>query len=164
MILYLAGPAVFRPDAAAVGAALKALCQAHGATGLFPLDNEVEPGPRAASAIYRGNLGMIGRAQALVADISPFRGPHCDPGTAFEIGYARAMGKPVHAYSRRAGDLLSRCADACWDGGWRDRDGLAIEDFGLPENLMIALACTVHDGPEAAIAAAVADVVEVTRR
>ena len=36
--LYLAGPDVFRPDAAARGEALKALCREFGFEGLFPLD------------------------------------------------------------------------------------------------------------------------------
>jgi len=64
---------------------------------------------------------MIDECDAVIANIEPFRGPHMDPGTAFEIGYAVAKGKPVYCYTTQA----------------RDENGDAIEDFGLTENLMI---------------------------
>lgn len=37
--LYLAGPAVFRPDAKVFAERLKAICAEHSCEGLFPLDN-----------------------------------------------------------------------------------------------------------------------------
>ena len=40
-VIYLAGPAVFHPDAANIGRRLRALCRAAGCEGLFPLDAEV---------------------------------------------------------------------------------------------------------------------------
>jgi nucleoside 2-deoxyribosyltransferase len=48
-----------------------------------------------AATIYRENTKRIRTADAVVADISPFRGPHMDVGRAMEIGYAAALGKPV---------------------------------------------------------------------
>lgn len=39
--LYLAGPDVFRPNAAARGEALKTRCSEFGFEGLFPLDQAV---------------------------------------------------------------------------------------------------------------------------
>ncbi|WP_371346118.1 nucleoside 2-deoxyribosyltransferase [Ancylobacter sp. IITR112] len=144
--LYLAGPEVFRADAAAEGARLQAICAAAGAQGLFPFHPE-------GVDIRRACLDMVDAADAVIANISPFRGTHMDPGTAFEIGYAEARGKPVFLWSADPRALVERHPPQV-DG--RDGDGHLVEDWGKPENLMI-----VPDGrpvatsPEEAIAAAV---------
>lgn len=149
--VYLAGPGVFRPNAAAHGARLKRECANYGLEGLWPLDNEPElagagsPLGRAA-AIFAGNVHLIRLAAAVVADISPFRGPHMDPGTAFEIGVAHAVGMPVFAYTSAwrpeaaAVPLIGRVWCEQKDGVWRDALGNQVEDFGLAENLMVACA------------------------
>lgn len=92
--LYLAGPDVFRADAVAHGEALKALCARYGFEGLYPLDNALpkqlaEPREQAAW-IYRANIGLIERADAVLANLNFFRGAEPDSGTAFEVGYATA--------------------------------------------------------------------------
>ncbi len=142
---YLAGPDVFRADADAHGAALKALCARHGLEGLWPLDSGADPGD--AKAIFAANAAMIRRADLVLANISPFRGPGLDGGTAWEIGFAAALGKPIYAYTDEPRPYAARAAGAA--------DGMAIEDFGLVDNLMIA--CSVR-GPfgsaEEAMAAA----------
>ena len=86
--LYLAGPDVFRADAVAHGEALKALCARYGFEGLYPLDNALpkqlaEPREQAAW-IYRANIGLIERADAVLANLNFFRGAEPDSGTAFE--------------------------------------------------------------------------------
>ncbi|TCK28196.1 nucleoside 2-deoxyribosyltransferase [Ancylobacter aquaticus] len=145
--LYLAGPEVFRPDAAQEGARLQALCAAAGAEGLFPLHAE-------EADIRRACLEMIDAADAVVANITPFRGTHMDPGTAFEIGYAEARGKPVFLWSADRRPLTERHPPVA-EG--RDGEGHLVEDWGKPENLMI-----VPDGrgvgatPEDAITEAMA--------
>jgi nucleoside 2-deoxyribosyltransferase len=144
--IYLAGPEVFHPDALEIGRRKQALCREYGFEGLFPLDGEAASAP----AIYRANRRMIEAADALIANLSPFRGPGADPGTAFELGYAAALGRKVFGYTNVEGALLDRIRAgdpaACPDiaGCWRDRHGLAIEDFGLPDNLM--LVCCLEAG------------------
>ncbi|MFD2030911.1 nucleoside 2-deoxyribosyltransferase [Ancylobacter dichloromethanicus] len=135
--LYLAGPEVFRPDAAAAGKRLKQIAQRAGAEGVFPLDGEPV---HDAEAIKRRCSEMIDAADAVVANITPFRGHHMDPGTAWEIGYAEARGKPVHLWSNDPRPLRDRIpAGVELDAdGWRDDDGHLVEDFELAENLMIA--------------------------
>ena len=39
----------------------------------------------------------------MLANLEPFRGSEPDSGTAFEVGYALALGKPVYAYLSDAG-------------------------------------------------------------
>ncbi|MEZ5865800.1 MAG: nucleoside 2-deoxyribosyltransferase [Geminicoccaceae bacterium] len=139
--VYLAGPEVFFPDAEEVAAHLRAACAAAGLKGLFPTDAErpTGPGVSLAHAIYKGNVALIDRSAAVIADIRPFRGAGMDPGTAWEIGYAIARGLPVFAWSVD----LRAYAERVGPGrpgprGPVDADGLLIEDFGLVENLMIA--------------------------
>lgn len=81
---------------------------------------------------------------AIVANCTPFRGTGMDAGTAFEVGFMRALGRPCFGYSNVPGDYASRArlyVDAApgfpFEG---DPPGTEIEDFGLPENLMITCA------------------------
>lgn len=146
--VYLAGPEVFLADAMAVGEAKKAICTRHGLTGLFPLDNELDLGGldarEAGLAISAANETLMRKADAVIANITPFRGPGMDPGTAFEVGFMRALGRPVFCYT--ASDLLHAERAVRWAGaavrerkgeGLEDGDGLLIENFGMVENLMI---------------------------
>jgi nucleoside 2-deoxyribosyltransferase len=138
--LYLAGPDVFAPDAAARFEAMRAACRAAGFVPLTPVDNVLPShlsGAALAAFIKRANVAMIRACDAVVANIAAFRGPNMDPGTAWEIGYAEALGKPVVLWSETP-DLLNTRSG----GGSVDADGWMIEDFGLAENLMIA----VNDG------------------
>ena len=153
--LYLAGPEVFLDDAPAIFAAKRRMCRAHGLAPIAPFDDEAPAGSGRplAARIYRANLARMDRADAILANLSPFRGPGADPGTAFELGYMVARGKPAFAYSNRPGTSLAgvRAAGGAVrgaDGIWRDREGVRIEDFGLPENLMLAIATPILRAPE----------------
>lgn len=155
-VIYLAGPEVFRPDALAEGERLKALCTRAGLSGLYPLDG-APPEGETAVAIRARCIAGIERADALVANISPFRGAHMDPGTAWEIGYAQARGKPVHLWSADTRSMRERVPATRGPDGWRDDDGHMVEDFGQTENLMICGPdAVVHENAEAAISAAAA--------
>ena len=135
MKIYLAGPDVFRPDAPAWAESARRLLAAAGHRALIPLDNE----ETTAAGIYRANIALIGEADALLANLDSFRGREPDSGTCFEIGYAVALGKPVIGYlsdgrpqrdkffSHYGGHLPMR------DGRLVDPEGMAIEDFALPE-------------------------------
>ncbi|CAJ0794408.1 hypothetical protein LMG7141_02939 [Ralstonia condita] len=135
--LYLAGPDVFRPDPIAPGDTLKTLCGEYGFTGLYPLDNTVAPradGPSTAAEIYRQNIALIDVADVVMANVMDFRGYEPDSGTSFEIGYAVARGKDVWCYNVPPVPLISQVPNT----GGTDLDGWAVEDFGLPRNLMLA--------------------------
>lgn len=143
MKLYLAGPDVFRPDARQWAAQSQALCAAAGHRALVPLDE----GLSAADAIYRNNLRLLAEADAVLANLNPFRGAEPDSGTCVEIGYALALGKPIVGYAADLRPLRERLhAAAGGDGGCRDAQGLAVEDFGLPLNLMLAVPVTLVQG------------------
>ncbi|NVK41922.1 MAG: nucleoside 2-deoxyribosyltransferase [Oceanospirillaceae bacterium] len=136
--IYLAGPDVFWPDARDAGAAKVSLCAHYGCEGLFPLDSNLDLqqlSPYAAGLeIFRANIGLMQRADLVIANMTPFRGPSMDVGTAFEIGYMAALGKPVWGYTLD-GRLYADRVSA--NGAGVDADGMAIERFDMADNLML---------------------------
>lgn len=157
--IYLAGPEVFLPDAVAAGEAKKeAIARVStelGAPfrleGLYPLDNVIEnfaPDPDTGIRIYQANMGQIDQAHAVLANMVRFRGPSMDVGTAFEMGAARGMGKPVFAYYEtepfyglveEPGLYVDRLARfyGLPEPPEVDPDGLSVENFGMSDNLMM---------------------------
>lgn len=154
MKIYLAGPEVFLDDARDLGAQKTALCRSYGFTGLFPLDGEpVMAGKEMSRAIFAANIDLIRQADAIVANLTPFRGLSADPGTAFELGFGFALGKRVAGYSNLPGDLQGRAREsigpAQMDGSAPTllADGMHVEDFGLFDNLMLAEALDMSGLP-----------------
>jgi nucleoside 2-deoxyribosyltransferase len=146
MKVYLAGPEVFLPDAKQIGKLKQELCARYGHLGLFPLDNEApaQAEGSAPHAIFRGNIEMLESADAIVANLTPFRGVSADVGTAFELGYGFARGKKTFGYANvtttyadRVRSLISGELTRGKDGRLFAPDGFAVEDFGLVDNLMI---------------------------
>lgn len=131
--IYLAGPQVFLSDAKAVGEKLKVMCKEFGFLGLYPLDNECD----SPQDIYRGNTELIKSCDYVIADVNAFRGFEPDSGTAFEIGYAIALGKTVVVYTNETRPMIE----------WvKDNNGYSVEDFGYPLNLMIACSSKIVHG------------------
>ena len=151
--IYLAGPDVFHPDAPERGAELKRLCAEYGFEGLFPLDNVIEAaGPlETARAIREANLELILKADAVIANLEPFRGFEPDSGTVFEVGYAVALGKQVVGYAPELRPMGERLRDfQKLDAAvGHDRNGLAIEEFGLSHNLMFGELVRARSAEEA---------------
>jgi nucleoside 2-deoxyribosyltransferase len=104
--IYLAGPTVFEPDPEASFAAMKAICARHGLQGVSPLDNQIglegaPPGRDLLRRIVAADIALMQRLDGGVFCLDPFRGaPEMDAGTAFEIGYMVALGKPVAGWTR----------------------------------------------------------------
>jgi nucleoside 2-deoxyribosyltransferase len=146
-IVYFAGPDVFFDRPKECGSRLKALAAERGFEGLYPLDAEiylvpahfdfraqggVEYGVAAkrenARRIRMANLNMIQSADAVCANVIPFRGPSADVGTAWEMGFASALGKVVASYSHNERSYAARVPP----------DNFLVEDFALHDNLMLA--------------------------
>jgi nucleoside 2-deoxyribosyltransferase len=140
--IYLAGPDVFLPDAIEIGRRKVEICKVHGLTGLYPLDNKVDlKAPDASLQIFGGNEAMIDEADAIIANLTPFRGASADPGTAYELGAMAARKKLCLGYSNDPAvyaDRVRRFTEVtASDGQLIDADGLTVEDFGLNDNLMM---------------------------
>lgn len=145
MKVYVAGPWVFRPDAKEHAEYLRETLRNAGYTALLPLDNDIaHPNKYIASyMIATANRDMIDKCDYVIADITPFRGPSADVGTAYEIGYADAKRKPVFLWSLDVSDYKSRVVP----------DGMHIEDFGRCDNLMFTAGECVSKSFEAAVGA-----------
>lgn len=145
--VYLAGPEVFHPKARELGAEKCRLCQEAGLEGVFPLDAELDlvglPPAEKARRIALANEALIRSCDAMIANLTPFRGVSMDAGTAFEIGFMRALSRPVFGYTGTALEYASRSRTFRREEPLPfdiDRPGLEIEDFGLAENLMLDVA------------------------
>jgi nucleoside 2-deoxyribosyltransferase len=147
--VYLAGPDVFLPDPIEIGRRKVELCTRHGLTGLYPLDNAVDIAAKDASLrIFRGNETMMNAADAIIANLTPFRGPGADAGTVYELGYMAGRGKLCLGYSNDPQTYADRVREftavTSRDGRPVDALGLTVEDFGLSDNLMMIHALDLH--------------------
>jgi nucleoside 2-deoxyribosyltransferase len=129
--IYLAGPDVFWPDARERGDRLKELCASRGMVGVFPLDSGIKltglDPIEQGFAIFQANIELIRSCNAILANMSPFRGPSMDVGTAFEMGFGRALKLLVAGYTSHLSAYKARAA----------ADGLLVEDFDMVDNLMV---------------------------
>jgi len=147
--IWLAGPEPWLPDSAAQAARQRALCIDSGFTGLTPdpvptlshEGSEIE-----ARELYAARMARLRQADAGVVNLTPWRGPSADAGAAFEAGVLAGLGRPVFAYLNVPDAIHAEYVDrveaivgARRDeaGVWRDGDGCRIEDFGLPETVML---------------------------
>ncbi len=144
---------MFLPDALALGRQKRDICERHGVAGLYPLDNIVDLAKSDASLqIFRGLEAMMDAADAIIANLTPFRGPGADPGTVYELGYMAGRGKLCLGYCNDPTLYAERVArftkvTATADKHLIDRDGLTVENFGLPDNLMMIHALDLHGRP-----------------
>jgi len=129
--VYLAGPDVFFADALEIGEEKKRICSEHGFTGVFPLDatlelDDLEPAAQ-GHRCFDAMVELMDACDLIIANLTPFRGPSMDVGTAIEIGYMHGRGKPVFGYTNVAEDYAQRV----------EPDGFLVEPFGLVDNLMV---------------------------
>ena len=144
MKLYIAGPDVFRPHAIEWAENVRALCLQEGHQALIPLDGM----QTTATGIYHNNLRLIGEADVVLANLNPFRGAEPDSGTCVEVGYALALGKTVIGYADTLIPMRDRLQAAApgADGNCLDAAGWAVENFGLPLNLMLSVPVQLEQG------------------
>jgi nucleoside 2-deoxyribosyltransferase len=148
--IYLAGPEVFLANAHEIGARKRAVCERHGLVGVFPADEEdacdpTRPLAERGLAISRAMERVMQGCDAMIVNLTPFRSPSADVGSAYEMGFMRALGRPIFAYSNDGRSFLDRVAAFCGGalrvrptGEHEDPDGMAIEPFELLDNLMLA--------------------------
>jgi len=150
MKIYLAGPDIFRPDAAAWAEAAREICRRYRFEPLLPIDN----GGTTPEKIFQINIDLIRKAQIVVANLDPFRGVEPDSGTAFELGFAFALGKKICGYVTRLDTMANRVKitegwvekDATSNARLTDNQGMLIENYNLPCNLMLAVPTHIVEG------------------
>ena len=148
--IYLAGPEVFL--AADVREEVfrrkREIAAARGFEGVSPLDGEPGPvDPKGSTPAQLGlqisqrNESLMRACDLIVANMTPFRGPSMDVGTAFELGFMRALGKPTLGYTHSTSLFFDRTHEhfeLSREGeAWRDERKLQVENFDLGDNLML---------------------------
>ncbi|WP_417249496.1 nucleoside 2-deoxyribosyltransferase [Celeribacter sp.] len=156
--VYLAGPEVFLRNASEVMAR----------KGQMALDFGFEPSTLAEDGVKLSgntphefgmsigvaNETMMDASDFIIANLTPFRGISADVGTAFEVGYMRAQGKPCFGYTNTDRDYYTRLTVDYYSGGpfeedgdvIRARDGLMIENHTMIDNLMLDTAIILSGG------------------
>lgn len=146
--VYLAGPDVFFPEFDNLIAEKARLVREYG---FLPIHAGVIPYPEFADkrktglAISAVNEFLMRGSDAIIANLTPFRGIAADTGTVFEVGFMAALGKPVFAYTNNPIDHRTRIfrhytsQEAGEEGYSMDMitDGTMVEDFEMVDNLMI---------------------------
>ena len=158
--IYLAGPDVFFKDASLRFRRLEEACERAGFEGVRPFDGGSEEGEggHLAHRIYEGNVERIRSCHAVLANLDPFRnGLEPDSGTVFEVGMAIGLGKPVAGYLTNHRKSLEdrireRTEVEVVRGALRGKqDGLLVEQFGFPLNLMLGCSTSLHETFEEAL-------------
>jgi nucleoside 2-deoxyribosyltransferase len=168
--IYLAGPTVFEPDPEASFAAMKEICARHGLEGVSPLDNQIglegmAPGRDLLRRIVSADIALMRRLDGGVFCLDGFRGaPEMDAGTAFEIGYMVALGKPVAGWTRdprpyplKVRDYFERMTGAALvpteagakggtSGLLRDPHGMLVHSEGCVQNAMTEIGIELAGG------------------
>ena len=168
--VYLAGPMVFEPEPERMFDAMKSVCARHGLAGVSPLDNQIglagkPPGKPLVDEIVRADITLMRRLDAGVFCLDGFRrGPEMDPGTAFEIGYMCALGKPLVGWTRDPRPYPERVAaffretfglalhqsqpghQGGTSGALRDPDGILVHSDGCLQNAMTEIGIELGGG------------------
>ncbi|HEO8420846.1 TPA: nucleoside 2-deoxyribosyltransferase [Yersinia enterocolitica] len=147
--IYLAGFHVFHPDSLAIRTRMINLCEKYGYRGLYPNDNEPIDNlqrEEQATMIFYSNEGMIRECDVIVANLNPFRGDEPDSGTVFECGLGYVLGKKLYGYIDNGQSMKERLSDGIDEKTGLYKDGMFIEDFNLPLNLMLSIPMTIVVG------------------
>jgi nucleoside 2-deoxyribosyltransferase len=145
--VYLAGPEVFLANAREILDLKIALTREAGLIPIAPGDLEFPKTDSAwelGLAISRIDEQLMNSADAIIANLTPFRGIAADTGTCFELGYMCAQGKPAFAYTNvkrnhaeRTRAFYNNVITVDAEGHERGPDGLMIESMGFADNLML---------------------------
>jgi len=163
--IYFADNSRLRPNANDHRAETEGFCLNYGLAAEWPSEHFLFPtGLTIAERLEAGlpiddpapgrvlhkSWRLIGDCQAVVAEISAFRGVHMNPLVAFEIGVAVVHAIPVFAWTTDVfpgGRLMDQFArlvavadddDVSPDGNYRDDEDNLIENFGMVEFAAIA--------------------------
>jgi nucleoside 2-deoxyribosyltransferase len=143
----LAGPGVFLQDPNSYFANKRNICLKYDILGISPFDSELNADIKEpivlAEHISSNNEKIMHNCDIIIADLTPWHGPSADVGTAFELGFMRALNKPLYAYSNDPDSFYDRVLKMIGPVNGTDMlgrelvNGFAIENFGMNDNLML---------------------------
>ena len=171
--VYLAGPEVFLKFNGHAGSFIKAQIllfnkyflqkESYNFFGIFPFDSLYRPKNmdyRDGSEIFKGDVDIMNRSSAVIANMAKFRGPGMDGGTAFEMGFMYAQNKVVVGYyderpyfdNPQSNRLYSKKVrehhKVYKKGDFKfDENDLYVEGFNMPDNLMMVASIDKQNPP-----------------
>ena len=105
---------------------------------------------RDGSEIFKGDVDIMNKSSAVMANMAKFRGPGMDGGTAFEMGFMYAKNKVIVGYyderpyfdnpqrNRLYSKKVREHLKVYRKGDFKfDENDLYVEGFDMPDNLMM---------------------------
>jgi nucleoside 2-deoxyribosyltransferase len=175
--IYLAGPMVFYPDPLSAFNEMKAICARYNLEGVAPIDNQMnleglKPGKDLNLKIVQADFNLMDDLDGGIFCLDPFRRtPEMDVGTAVEIGYMKAQGKPMAGWTTDNREYPQKLSAYFRDhfnesfaatsannagatsGDMRDPDGMLVHSYdmvqhGMAEGAIILSGGAVHCAPD----------------
>lgn len=124
------------------------LCKRYNLMGVNPIEYltiKSNTDLEMKKSLLNNNLDLLKESDYVIVDITPFRGANCSTTSAFEIGYASALNKPIFAYSSDDRSYINRAINtlphAIYDekNGYCDSNKILYEDFGLNELALLQM-------------------------
>lgn len=140
--IYFAGFDVFSPKYRELTKKINVVCAVNNFIPLFPGNEERIPPPK---EIFIGNRKMIQEADYVIANLNPFRGSEPDSGTVWETAYAYALQTPVVGYMSDTRCISQKVPEYFKLQSASSKlmpDGMLVEAFGYPVNLMLMQSIT----------------------
>ncbi|MCX5494201.1 nucleoside 2-deoxyribosyltransferase [Kaistia dalseonensis] len=148
MKVYLAGPEVFFENRDAIMSAKTELTRRYGFTPTVWTGEKYDPSSSPFDIglqISAFNENVMRESDLIIANLTPYRGISADVGTAYELGFMVASGKPAFGYSndgrlfaeRVTADYYKGAVARDLRGFIRGADGLLVENNDMGDNLML---------------------------
>lgn len=152
-VVYLAGFERYDTNAQEIYNRMKEICAKHGLYALCPLDKALGVEPLVSDDPYTQAYHQFDHYQQhvrncdlILANLNDYHGFEPNDDVAFECGMAFQLGKKLFGYLK---DLKPMVAKIPNDGNAedpRDINGLNVEDFESPLNLMFGASFELVDG------------------
>ncbi len=134
--------------------AKKEILEKYGFEVIVPTDDAPGVENIETDDLYEKTYNLFDRYQQhvrncdiILADLNDYRGgyePNSD--VAFECGMAYELGKKMYAYMDDIGRMIDRIPNGGEENGFRDFNGMNVENFNAPVNLMFGASMTFLDG------------------
>lgn len=151
--VYLSDVVRYEKDAKAVYGSLKELCASYGLEAVTPCDwaeglletDSTNPYVKAA-ALTENYCRLVKSCDAVIADLSDYRGYECSNDVGFECGMGFEMGKKLFGYMEDARPCIEKIPHLGEAAEFRDMTGCNVENFNYPANLMFGSSMKIYEG------------------
>jgi nucleoside 2-deoxyribosyltransferase len=137
----------------------------YGFEGVFPTDDAPGIENIVTDDKYQNAYNLFSRYTAhvrncdiILLDLNDYRGgfePNSD--VAFEGGYSFELGKKQYGFMNNIGPMVNRIPNTRTEDSTRDFNGMNVEDFNAPLNLMFGSSVKLFDGDFEEIVKKIAD-------